>query len=365
MKRIYYDATFSVGRYRGMGKYIRQVLGIIQQHGNFEITGLLPAKTDPGADGYIRFGSGLYPVWEQKDLGARIRKDQPELAIFPYNTMPLAQMGSTKKILIVHDLIFLEPFSKLPLAGSWLQKIGRLYRRWNVPRAIRKADVIISVSAHSAAQIRQLGVNKPVYVIPNAVDVAKFGQVAVPPHELYNRRYFFHLGGEAPHKNTITAIRAFEALLKNQSSDLYFYIAGVHDKRIQTTWLSMISDREIRNRVIFMDYLSDDMIVGLYRNAIAFVFSSFLEGFGIPIIESMAAGCPVILSNASVMPEIGGEAVVYFDPADPQELMTQMKRVQELPALRQELVEKGLDRCQLFSTQELESKVKNFIENEC
>jgi glycosyltransferase involved in cell wall biosynthesis len=356
MKKVYYDATFSVRQYRGMGKYIRQIINVLKQSGPFEVTGMLAGNIKLEEEGLVSFGSGFYPIWEQQDLGKKIKADKPDYAIFPYNTMPLTRMDGVKKVLIVHDLIFLEPLSKLPLSGTLLQNAGRFYRRWNVPKAIRKADVIISVSEYSANEIRKIDAGKKIYVIPNAIDTRLFqGEV-----EREERKYIFHLGGSAPHKNSLAVLKAFEQLDK----ELYLYIAGVYEAKTQQKWLAEIKDPEVRSRVVFMEYLSDSDIVRLYKNAVAFIFPSLLEGFGIPIIEAMAAGSPVVLSNASVMPEIGADAALYFDPYKASELAEKIQLLLNTPALREELIQKGLKRAEDFNIQQQESKLKKFIEHE-
>ncbi len=159
-------------------------------------------------------------------------------------------------------------------------------------------------------------------------------------------RYLLFTGGRAEYKNFFALINAISSILIKYNIRLIctgspFTIAE----------LEHFKEKKIADKVIHQ-YASDQELFSLYANAIAFIFPSFYEGFGIPILEAFAASCPVVLSSASCLPEIAGDAALYFDPQNTDEMANAIERTVTDSNLRAALIEKGNERLKLFNWSE-------------
>ncbi|EKE15350.1 MAG: mannosyltransferase B-like protein, partial [uncultured bacterium] len=161
--------------------------------------------------------------------------------------------------------------------------------------------------------------------------------------------YFLYVGTLQPRKNLNTLLDAFCFLLKERQA--YRLIIVGKKGWLWQDIFAKVADLKLNNKVIFMGYLTDNELSFLYKNASIFILPSFYEGFGIPILEAMSFNCPVIASNASSLPEIGGDACLYFNPKNPQELKVKIIELLTNQVLRDELVKKGQNRVKLFSWQ--------------
>jgi len=126
--------------------------------------------------------------------------------------------------------------------------------------------------------------------------------------------------------------------------------------------IKLFEENKISNRVIH-NFVSDDMLFSLYENAIAFIFPSIYEGFGIPVLEAFAAGCPAILSNTSSLPEVGGDAALYFDPNSIDEMYNVIENLIDNKILRDELIKKGKERLNMFNWKNAALQTANVYRN--
>ncbi|HEX78030.1 MAG TPA: glycosyltransferase family 4 protein [Dehalococcoidia bacterium] len=248
-------------------------------------------------------------------------------------------------IITVHDLVRIcFPFSKESLperVGLRLDVLG-----------LRRATHIIAVSASTKADlVSYLGIPEArISVIYNGVDCQVFKPM---PGRRLPFPYLLYVGSERPRKNLGTLLTAF-ATLKSQASappDLKLVkvgIAGRSDEFRRAT-LGEVARLGLGKDVIFAEYVSDEELSAYYSSAIALVMPSLYEGFGLPLVEAMACGCPVIASDRSSLPEVAGDAALFVDPGDSQGLAQLMHRIITEPALREKLIEKGFKRVQRFS----------------
>ncbi len=159
--------------------------------------------------------------------------------------------------------------------------------------------------------------------------------------------FILYVGTIQPRKNIITLIRAFAQFYKAYP-EFKLVITG------KKGWLfdqifKEARDLYLENKIIFTGYVDDDELITLYKKAFVFVLPSLYEGFGIPVLEAMSFNCPVISSFSSSLPEIGGEAALYFDPEDPQDLANKLAQLQTDSTLRYSLMNKGKKRIKDFS----------------
>lgn len=246
-------------------------------------------------------------------------------------------------VVTIHDLSFFY------YPDEFLKKDLYQLKNWT-QYSIEKANKIIAVSKNTKKDVMNY------YHIPkNKIEVIYNGfSDAIPPPlrggiSPHQKPYILYVGTIQPRKNLDTLITAFHLLLK-EKSDYSLVIAG------KKGWLyEKIFDHvkilNLEDKIIFTGYISDEEKATLYENASLFVLPSLYEGFGIPILEAMNSGCPVISSLSSSLPEIGGDACLYFDPKNPKELKEKMIHVIENSEFRKELVKKGKERVQLFSWQ--------------
>ena len=166
--RIGIDARLSIGSFRGMGRYTREFAAQCDEQ--LFWLGHAGQKADPLITHAV--GTAVYPVWEQCVLPRLCRDLRLDAVLCPYNTGPVSRLASTKLFLVVHDLIYLEPARSVPFGGSPYQLAGRVYRRLIVPRAVARADALVTVSRFTASEIeRRLRVSdKPLLVVPNTIE---------------------------------------------------------------------------------------------------------------------------------------------------------------------------------------------------
>ena len=311
---VIYDANFAINQHRGMGKYINNFVSVLRDNIGLQTLGLLKTGTKivSSEDEYYSFGLSIYILWEQFSMYFFTSKFEG-LVIYPYNTSTIFLRKSSKNVLIIHDLIYFNNSKNQSLR----QKVGSTYRRFVVPRIINKFEHIITVSEYSKQQLLNrfnLDENM-INVIPNSVI---FNKLDVNLNPKYNERgnYILHIGGEPSYKNSKSLLYAFSKLPDHIKKIYKVKMIGIRDNKVLRQYQSIANELGIIEAIEFLPYQSDVQINNLYKNAKMFIFPSFDEGFGIPIIESFKFGCPLLCSYSSCFPEIAGNAARYFDPND-------------------------------------------------
>lgn len=217
---------------------------------------------------------------------------------------------------------------------------------WAVRRCAEKADAVLTVSAFSASEIqRYVNPRGKVVVAHNGVDIIETRAAA--PEGITGR---FILGGATslPHKNLETLIKALRLLNKGDTK-VSLVLFGP-ESSYQKSLRRLAHELGLDGSVFFTGYVSNEELAGLYRSAEAFVFPSLYEGFGLPVVEAMAYGTPVICSRMASLPEIAGDAALYLnDPHDEAELAQRMEMLLQDATLRKELVEAGYRRREQFT----------------
>lgn len=161
------------------------------------------------------------------------------------------------------------------------------------------------------------------------------------------KNYLLFVGTLQPRKNLLVLIDAFDKFVKT-NKDFKLIITGkkgwLYEKIFQK-----VKDLKLEKKIVFTDHVSDDKLTWLYKNAFCLIMPSLYEGFGIPLLEAMSNNCPVISSFSSSLPEIGGDACLYFDPQDSDDLLDKINQLITNEQLRNDLVQKGKERVRLFS----------------
>ncbi|MBC1220938.1 glycosyltransferase family 1 protein [Nostoc sp. UCD120] len=218
------------------------------------------------------------------------------------------------------------------------------YHRYYTPQVLKQAQHIICISQTTAEDITNfygIPANK-ITPIPLAYDRTHFRPLNLP-----TRNYFLYIGRQEPYKNIQRLIAAFAAL--PNCKDYELWLVGPSDSRYTPTLKSQVAELSITNQVKFLDYVPYSELPKIINEAIALVFPSLWEGFGLPVLEAMACGTPVITSNLSSLPEVAGDAAILIDPYNTGEITEAMQAIATDSALRSHLSSQGITHSQQFS----------------
>ena len=282
-------------------------------------------------------------LWEQCLAPAATRRWRLDLLHAPVNVVPLA--GPRPLVLTVHDLAFLRyPEHYPPLKQRYLAALTR--------RSARGADLVIAVSGQTREDVVELCGVRPekIVVVPNGVDAslrpvrdADVLQAFRQAHGLPNEFVLF-LGTLQPRKNLEGLLRAYA----RARAELPLVVAGARGWR-ESRIFQLVKELDLVDRVRFTGYVRPEDLPLWYSAATAFVYPSLYEGFGLPVLEAMACGTPVITSATSSLPEVAGDAAILVDPRDTDALARALRELAGSPRLRAELSAAGLERARAFS----------------
>ena len=310
-----------------------------------------------------------YPLWEHFALPRAARHDHLDILHCTANTAPAYLPSSVRLVLTVHDAMYMLAAGEVPSQATFYQAVGRQYRRHMVPRSVRSAAAIITVSHQSKADIVRLLEATPdrVHVIAEApgpeFQRMEAGSAArLLPREIDSRRpVILGLAGSDPRKNTVRLIEAFRALVE-RGYDHQLVLTGVtHGLRNRLE--RIVSLPTLRSSVHLLGFASQEVLVALYSSAQFVAYPSLYEGFGLPVLEAMSCGAPVITSNTSSLPEIAGDAALLISPTNTDELAEAMVNLASDEARRAELIDAGYGRVRNFSWQEAATRTLQLYED--
>jgi glycosyltransferase involved in cell wall biosynthesis len=277
---------------------------------------------------------------------ARLRRDLPagiEVMHYPL-TVPLPETDAPR-VVTLHDVLHVE----MP---QFFSRAERLYRRWAYDAAARGAAAVITMSEHAKARISEHLEIDPdrVHAIPHGVDHSRFHPDAGPgdaaalrPLDLPDR-FVLYPGNLWPHKNHGRLLDA----LATSARDVELVLTG-QDLGRRREVMAHAARLGVEDRVHHLGYLPADTLPALYRRALALVFPSLYEGFGAPVLEAMACGCPVAASTRGALAEVGDDAVLAFEPEDVTAMADAIGRVTHDEELRERLRARGLERAASFT----------------
>lgn len=301
----------------------------------------------------VELKGGHYPSWEQIALPLAARKERCDILHCTSNTGPI--FCKVPIIITLHDIIYLESESYLQKGGTWYQKFGNLYRSWIVPIVAQKSKRVVTVSNFERNCINnRLALGDNLVTIYNGVGeyFTKITneQTLVNSKQKYHlpEHYILFLGNTDPKKNTANTLKAF-AIFNLQSATKFSLLMLDYEEKALKQILSDIGYPEIRKDIIMTGYVPNSEIPLIINQSKVLLYPSLRESFGIPILEAMACGVPVITSNTSSMPEIGGNAACFVDPNNPQEIAEAIKKIVEDNDYRNELCENGIEHVKQFS----------------
>ncbi|MGE5448218.1 MAG: glycosyltransferase family 4 protein [Bacteroidales bacterium] len=288
----------------------------------------------------------LWIIWFELQIPRMLKKYKADLFFSPDGYLSLNT--GVKQLAAIHDINFVHRPKDLP----WLKA---KYYNFFFPRFARKAKRIVTVSSFSKEDIHNtyhIG-NDKIDVVYNGINTL-YRPTSAEEKEITKvnyskgKEYFLFIGSLHPRKNIVGLLKAFDAFRQSVTSDVKLLIVGgsmFKTGEIEQTYSRM----QYKEEVIFTGRVSSEALQQILGAALALTFVPFFEGFGIPVIEAMSAGVPVISSNTTSLPEVGGQAVLYVDPYDVGQLKDAMVKISLDKEYRQSLIEAGFQQKEKFS----------------
>lgn len=312
---------------------------------NFEIVKTAPAS---------------YPIWEQKMLPDLCRQHKIDLLHATSNTAPVSL--KIPLVVTIHDIIYLEKW--LLTSGTYYQRFGALYRRWNVPRIAKNAAQIVTVSNYEKEKIQsKLKIpDKKIRTIYNACSNHFFSETSAEELETLKEkmnlpeRFVLFLGNTDPKKNLPNVLLSLAILKKKNKLDFTLVMPDFGKENLLKLLRFQGNEHLIEN-IMLTGYIPNNELPGLYKLSLLFLYPSLRESFGIPILEAMASGTPLICSNTSAIPEIAGKGACYINPSNPEDIAEKIEEVLKNNSLRNELIEYGYKRAAMFSWKKTANKL--------
>jgi glycosyltransferase involved in cell wall biosynthesis len=312
-----------------------------------------------------RLEGGPYPMWEQLTLPRAAKKEGCEILHCTSNTAPVRT--DIPLVITLHDIIYMESgFIKiLNGSGTPYQKFGNAYRRLVVPRAVKKSSRIITVSGYERQRISSFfGMNGDRRLVSVYNGVSDHFHPVTDPELLLKARtkyhlpddFFFFFGNTDPKKNTAGTIRAFSKFIARTGSGMHLVMPDF-DRAELDRFIAETGNPILRDRILLTGYVTNTDLPAIYSQCRIFLYPSLRESFGIPILEAMACGAPVITSNTSSMPEIAGTAAAIANPADPGDIMQRMIELTTDTGYRNRLIAQGFAQSARFSWRSMAREV--------
>lgn len=340
--KICFDARVVAGKRSGIPRFtmglLRHVPRLAPQHGfivlargeaEVEIAALCPAAE------VVRCEVPVYSISEQWRIPRLLKRLRPDLYHSPTYAAPVRQPVPT--IVTIHDLI--------PMVfPQYFRLIHRLYYPHVVGRAARKAAAVMTVSECSKGDVvKRLRVPESrVHVVGEGADETFSDDAPAPPGPVEGE-YVLGVGNEKPHKQIACLVKAFGLLTRQTGLGLVLVgPLGADVKRV-------LAELPSRERVVTYEHADDSLLKSLYRHAAVFVFPSLYEGFGLPPVEAMACGTPVIVADTPALVETVADAALVVPRSDPRALSRAMERLLGDEVLRNDLIRKGSGRARELS----------------
>jgi glycosyltransferase involved in cell wall biosynthesis len=302
----------------------------------------------------------ITPNWDQILLPLNIAREKIDVFLTPYFKAPF--FLSSNVVLIINDLIPL-------LFPEEHRLFKRIYFRFMCGMAARRATRIITISANSRDDIvkyLRLPADK-IEIVHLGVE-ERFRSPDIRIEETRRKyalpqKFILYLGNLSPHKNVQGLIKSYAALPVNLREQ-YKLVLGAPKSGIYFPYIKKaIKEMELNQDVLFTGFIEDKDLPAVYHTSSLFAFPSLYEGFGLPPLEAMACGCPVVSSNTSSMPEVLGDAALFFNPYNVEEMSLVIRQMLEDENLRSRFRQKGLERVKLFTSDKMTNRILNVIES--
>jgi glycosyltransferase involved in cell wall biosynthesis len=340
MKEICVDARMAL--HSGVGTYIRNILPSLKS--SFASLRVLASthlvEKWPELQSYdlIPMKSGIYTIQEQLELPLRI--PFCDLYWSPHYNIPIFPIRARKRVVTIHDVCHLA-------CGHMLSIPKKIYAKIMLKSATAISEHIFTVSQFSLEEIiKYTGVSaSKISVIHNGVNTQLFSA----PKTLRSlpENYFIFVSNLAPHKNVARLLQAWNRVIQKYP---HWHLVLVGRQTKNVGYLKVFDEfPHLRSRVELLGSVSNEELSSLYQHAYALISPSLYEGFGLSPLEAMVMRCPAIVSQLASFPEVCGNAALYVNPFDIEDIAQKIGGLIENPSLRLALIEKGLERTQHFT----------------
>ncbi len=325
----------------GVGRYTRGLVRELAVIDDIEIVQAVgPLGDAPAPDArVIRVQGHPFSPGGAREMARAVRETAPDVTHSLHFPTPLP--APRPLVVTMHDLTPIVMPEVMPSA------VRRAGYRWWVRRALHVATRVVAVSRHTAADVARLypAASSKTRVVAEAADDFSAGPIGELPVDLRGARYFLAFGNPKPNKDLPTLLRAFSTLAGTHH-DLELVIIGAEAAPMVG---AMLENSPAAERVRIIDSADDPLLRALYANAIAFAYPSRYEGFGLPPLEAMALGTPVVTTDAASLPEVVGDAALAVPVGDPRVLEHALESLATDEALRERLIAAGAARAATFS----------------
>lgn len=340
----------------GFGRYTYEIVKrLVEQHPEHEFVFFFDRPFDPK----FIFGTNVTPVvlspparhpllfiyWFEIAIKRSLKKNNVDVFFSPDGYLSLG--SRMPQIAVIHDINFEHYPKDLPF-------VARVYLQAFFPSFAKKADKIMTVSAYSKQDISRtyrIDPEKIVVAWNGASDI--FKPVSVDEKQKIRNKYtngnpyFLFVGAIHPRKNVKRLIEAFLNFKKDNSSSVQLLIVG------ESLWKNKDIGLDLnefeKSSIVFTGHLPIEELALITGSALVLTYVPYFEGFGIPLVEAMKCGTPILSGNKTSLPEVAGDAAIYCDPFDSHDIYSKMNEIASSETLRNELSEKGLERSKLFS----------------
>ena len=311
----------------------------------------------------VRFAAGSVknPVskqlWLEIVLPFLIKRDEIDIFWAPAHRMPCFVPSKIPKILTVHDLCW-------KIVPETMKKTTRLLDSYKMPGALRKADIITAPSKSTAEDIagtfdiskNDINIISPASNLQNV----ETDDTIISKYGLARKKYILFVGTLEPRKNLERLLKAYSLLDDSLKNDYKLVIAGAYGWGGMKT-ADIVSQLNLTEYVIITGQLGDDMLASIYANSYFLALPSLYEGFGIPIVEAMSFGIPVLTSKVSSMPEAAGNSALLVDPLDENSIYKGILELIENKVLYEKLAAGAVESASVFSWQKSADKLAHLI----
>ena len=361
--RLGFDARMLFGkwRHRGIGGYI---LTLLKPLNDKYILSFLPRNQE--IDDYLCIPKGIsfFPIWEQILLPYYMYKHKLNIFLFPSITAPIFTFSKIKKIFVVYDLIFLIPFKELQPSRSVSNNLGRIYRRILFPLLIKSAKNIICISEFTKTELNtKFNISlENINVIPCSITNDWFVTKIIPSYA--REKYFISVTGDVPSKNLNNLLLSFSIIKKiNKLNGFKLRLVGIQNSSKKKI-LKKINSLNLNNEVIIEEFLLTSDLQNLYQKSWASLTLSLYEGFGVPVIESMASGTPVICSNTTSLPEVSGGCSILVNPRSIDEIIYAIiNMINASEVTRNKMSDDGFNNALKYSETNVSNTIIDFWKN--
>jgi glycosyltransferase involved in cell wall biosynthesis len=363
MMRIDVDAREWVrGRQTGIGRYLETMLRRAgETRPQWQWTLYLQADGEQRLESerieYVELPGGPTPLVDQIHIPRRLRRNPPDLFFSPYQKGPWS--APCHVIVVVHDM---HPLVLPPRWGG-LHGPGRRWFYWYTRRSVKKAARVVTVSRASARDIEEyLHIPKEkMTVIHESVDpvIGESRRSLEILNQLELRGpYLLAVGHLRPHKNQETLLKAW-ARVEERPEDARLVVVGSGPDRERLR--AVAEEQRVEERTVWIDHAGDEMLSALYQEATALLQPSIIEGFGLPVLEAMASGTPVVVSSGGSLPEVVADAAPVVAPQDVDGWAVEMSRMLRDPGYRDSWKGRAIERAGAFAPEKTTDRLLDLI----